>query len=36
MGGTSTKDLDYSGIHNRRYDDKGQDEEFPAEMVCIK
>ncbi|GAA6083327.1 signal recognition particle receptor subunit alpha isoform X1 [Tachysurus ichikawai] len=32
MGGTSTKDLDYSGIHNRRYDDKGQDEEFPAEM----
>ncbi|XP_027017115.1 signal recognition particle receptor subunit alpha isoform X2 [Tachysurus fulvidraco] len=33
MGGTSTKDLDYSGINNRRYDDKGQDEEFPAEML---
>ncbi|XP_060733717.1 signal recognition particle receptor subunit alpha isoform X1 [Tachysurus vachellii] len=32
MGGTSTKDLDYSGINDRRYDDKGQDEEFPAEM----
>ncbi|KAK3548887.1 hypothetical protein QTP70_021244 [Hemibagrus guttatus] len=32
MGGTSTKDLDYSGINNRKYNNQEQDEEFPAEM----
>ncbi|XP_053090760.1 signal recognition particle receptor subunit alpha isoform X3 [Pangasianodon hypophthalmus] len=32
MGGTSTKDLDYSGTNNKStFNNQGQDEEFPAE-----
>ncbi|XP_053479185.1 signal recognition particle receptor subunit alpha isoform X3 [Ictalurus furcatus] len=32
MGGTSTKDLDYSGTNNKNsFNNQGQDEEFPAE-----
>lgn len=37
MGGTSTKDLDYSGGNNKRsFNNQGQDEEFLAETVGIK
>ncbi|XP_058243228.1 signal recognition particle receptor subunit alpha isoform X2 [Hemibagrus wyckioides] len=32
MGGTSTKNLDYSETNNRKYNNQEQDEEFPAEM----
>lgn len=36
MGGTSTKDLDYSETINKNYNNPGQDEDFPAEMVGNK
>lgn len=36
MGGTSTKNLDYSGTNSNGSHNQGQDTEAPAEPVCIK